>query len=427
MTTPPDSPSPSSIVLDSTKIFNRLYFENYRGQGQFYWDHPSNEIVFRKVMDRRPESVLELGCGRGYVLKRLEDAGVKTIGFDISKHCHMTRASDKVYLKDLMGKWNISAGNGGLGTLGGVDSRHDLCLSIGVLEHIPEALIPAVLAEASRTSRRQLHAITFEGTEPWPDKTRVTLKPAEWWFELFRKTGTKAEVVPFHEFLSGSLPPEYVKGDGKVKLNVGCFMTMFHNGWVNMDVHDLRGFAQGFGYDYRIHDATLGLPFGTGTVDLIYSSHMLEHLSYAEGVSFLRECRRVIRPDGAMRIIVPDAYRLMGSYAQSNPIDSCQDTPGKQFPFLSDYDEINEGCANAPTGAGKLWSLLHEGHKACYDAETLCGALREGGWEGKPTSFRKFAFGDYPYGHSGLSQILRETLDMLPCLSLFCDAVPRVG
>lgn len=53
-------------------------------------------------------------------------------------------------------------------------------------------------------------------------------------------------------------------------------------------------------------DVTKGLPFASGTVDEIYASHFMEHLGDQEVLPFLRECHRVLKPGGAMEILVPD-------------------------------------------------------------------------------------------------------------------------
>ena len=399
------------LVLDKappkvTPKFDRSYFDNHRGSGQFYWDYPANEIMFRKVLEKRPKSVLELGCGRGYLLKRFQDSGIGFAqGLETSKHCLLTRACNGILNVDITSHWSHLQDQ--------VEYPVDLCLSVGVLEHLPESKLPQVLREMKQICKRGLHAITFSGREPWPDPFRITLRPREWWVNLFRKVipSWPVEIVDYQEFMSGSLPHDYLEGDGKVKLNVGSYMTMFHHGWQNLDVHDLSGFAQAFGYRYQVNDARLGLPYQTGVVDLIYSSHMLEHLSYGEGISFLRECRRVIRPEGVMRLIVPDARFLSSLYNNS---------PQEEGTGLEQFDEINEGCENAPTAAGKLYALLHENHKAVYDTKTLIHALNESGWEGHNVGFRHTTSSNMG------KQILRETVDMLPCLSLYVDAVPSV-
>ena len=120
-----------------------------------------------------------------------------------------------------------------------------------------------------------------------------------------------------------------------------------------------------------------------------------------------------------MRIIVPDAEKLMEGYADPN---------GGLLEMLG---EVNEGCANSPTPAGKLWALLHEGHQSCYDAETLIGLLVQTGWDPAASSFRSSSWIENPAEkrdrqEQGFAQILREAIDMLPCLSLYVDAVPII-
>src|SRR5438105_3752495 len=53
-------------------------------------------------------------------------------------------------------------------------------------------------------------------------------------------------------------------------------------------------------------DATRRLPFRDGSVDAAYSSQMLEHLSAEDADRVIRECRRVLKPAGVLRLALPD-------------------------------------------------------------------------------------------------------------------------
>jgi predicted SAM-dependent methyltransferase len=55
------------------------------------------------------------------------------------------------------------------------------------------------------------------------------------------------------------------------------------------------------------HDLRHGIPLVDASVDVVYSSHFLEHLSRSQGLALLDECRRVLRPGGLLRVTVPDA------------------------------------------------------------------------------------------------------------------------
>lgn len=54
------------------------------------------------------------------------------------------------------------------------------------------------------------------------------------------------------------------------------------------------------------HDLRCGIPFPDASVDVVYHSHVLEHMDREDASSFLRDCARVLRPGGIIRIVVPD-------------------------------------------------------------------------------------------------------------------------
>lgn len=58
------------------------------------------------------------------------------------------------------------------------------------------------------------------------------------------------------------------------------------------------------------HDVSKGLDFPDHSVAAIYSSHMLEHLYLNDAKALLRECRRVLRGDGVLRLALPDTKVL---------------------------------------------------------------------------------------------------------------------
>lgn len=61
-------------------------------------------------------------------------------------------------------------------------------------------------------------------------------------------------------------------------------------------------------------NASTRLPHETGSVDVVYSAHMLEHLFREDAEAFLRECHRVLRPGGVLRLAVPDLARDVEEY-----------------------------------------------------------------------------------------------------------------
>lgn len=406
-------------LVPREQLFGKDYFNGGKKFGGYaregYWDYPVHHVTFDHVMARRPESVLEIGCARGYIVKRLQDAGIQAGGLEISKHCYLTRVAHEINLLDLCKTpWPI------------VDHeslKFDLCFSIATLEHVPEEFLPAVIGEMKRTCKRGLHGVDFGGKDDGFDKTHCTLRPRDWWIAKFTEhaPGWPVEVVDKEDLERGEIRADILRGDGKVKLNVGSsYGGMCHHGWLNVDLPpEWQGFAQQHRYNYLARDVRNGLPFNTSGVDLIVASHFLEHLTFDEGLRFLRECRRVLKPEGAMRIAVPDT-RLLTCLYNGDPIGM------STLNGLEDFDEISDTAAAQKSAAGKLHALLQGGdHKAFYDSENLQEILKQAGFTPCVTKFRSSGTDFTDPGQSrNMAQILKETNDMFPCLSLYVDAAP---
>lgn len=61
--------------------------------------------------------------------------------------------------------------------------------------------------------------------------------------------------------------------------------------------------------DY-VFDAAKKLPFGDNTFDLIYASHMLEHIPWYKMEEVLKEWIRILKPGGNLEIWVPDGLKI---------------------------------------------------------------------------------------------------------------------
>lgn len=89
-------------------------------------------------------------------------------------------------------------------------------------------------------------------------------------------------------------------------LNLGCG-DRFHPSWTNLDVEPADA-------SVRAHDVTTGLPFPDAGFDVVYHSHLLEHMARDRAPALLAECRRVLRPGGTIRVVVPDLEAIIELY-----------------------------------------------------------------------------------------------------------------
>jgi predicted SAM-dependent methyltransferase len=86
-------------------------------------------------------------------------------------------------------------------------------------------------------------------------------------------------------------------------------------GFLNVDNRRLDGVD-------RVVDVTLGLPFRD--VRFIFAEHFIEHLDYAHAMYFLRECRRVLRDDGVLRLSTPNLDWVWAThYRQTDELTDC--------------------------------------------------------------------------------------------------------
>ncbi|WP_026072282.1 class I SAM-dependent methyltransferase [Nodosilinea nodulosa] len=89
-------------------------------------------------------------------------------------------------------------------------------------------------------------------------------------------------------------------------LNLGCG-TRFRPDWVNLDsIAHSSGIIK--------HDLQKGIPFDDDSFDVVYHSHVLEHFPRAAGYQFMQECYRVLRPQGTVRVVVPDLEQITRAY-----------------------------------------------------------------------------------------------------------------
>jgi len=72
-------------------------------------------------------------------------------------------------------------------------------------------------------------------------------------------------------------------------------------------------------------DASKRFPFEDKSIEVIYTSHMLEHLSQSNVENVLKEARRVLQPGGIIRIAVPDLRIIMEDYFQSGDANLCME------------------------------------------------------------------------------------------------------
>jgi len=127
--------------------------------------------------------------------------------------------------------------------------------------------------------------------------------------------------------------------DSRALLNLGCGPRANPN-WINIDFSwyarlrrypglvvllrslglfspERYAYFLGFPDNVIVWDLRKGIPFNDDSFNAVYSSHLLEHLDRAVVGPFLIECRRVLKPGGVLRIVVPDLEIIIITYVDA--------------------------------------------------------------------------------------------------------------
>ena len=92
-------------------------------------------------------------------------------------------------------------------------------------------------------------------------------------------------------------------------LNLGCGQRFFTD-WTNVD------FISNDPSVIR-HDLNKGIPFDDNSFNVVYSSHVLEHFTKLDAIHFIKECYRVLKYKGLIRIVVPDLEQIVREYLKA--------------------------------------------------------------------------------------------------------------
>lgn len=176
---------------------------------------------------------------------------------------------------------------------------------------------------------------------------------------------------------------------GVRRLNWGCG-TSPEAGWVNSDIKE----------DPAVEvaaDILEGLPLEAGSFDYVVSIHALPELKYADQVPALMELRRVLAPEGVLRLALPDLDRAIRAYREDD----------------RDYFLIPDEDARA-TGSKMIVQLLWYGYsKTLFTYDFIAELLERAG-------FRDVQRCEYRQTTSRFAEIV--SLDNRPEESLFVEA-----
>lgn len=177
---------------------------------------------------------------------------------------------------------------------------------------------------------------------------------------------------PVTRIATRPLISHYLRTNATAKLHLGGGGLF---GWLNTDL---------FPSHWRTArlDATRPFPLPSARFSLVFSEHMIEHVSLAEARRMLAESHRVLRPGGRIRLATPDLARVVGLYAAA-------DAPRRDY--LRWALAHNRLPTYVPADAVVINSLFHDhGHQFLFDEASLTTLLLGTGF----TNVRRYAPGE---------------------------------
>jgi SAM-dependent methyltransferase len=137
-----------------------------------------------------------------------------------------------------------------------------------------------------------------------------------------------------------------------------------------------------------------GIPFDRDSFDVVYHSHFLEHLERKSALDFLAECRRVLRPGGILRIVVPDLELLTRLYRASVERlneETVEAELGHEEAIAGIFDQFvrmeSAGTSGQKRWVAKIERVVRGGaakagelHRWMYDQHSLSRILRRLGF-----------------------------------------------
>ena len=137
------------------------------------------------------------------------------------------------------------------------------------------------------------------------------------------------------------------------------------------------------------------IPFEDESVECIYASHIFEHIDIFHSPIVFRECFRILKKNGFMRIVLPDVRKSIEQYLNGNAEYKLFK---RRIEFLKKrfgYEKITLFEALkcdfiSPTGQPDLLGCNSLAHQNAWDYESLVCDLCRAGFE--ESKIKKMAF-----------------------------------
>jgi len=140
---------------------------------------------------------------------------------------------------------------------------------------------------------------------------------------------------------------------------------MDYPGWLNTDIEPRPG---------EVYlDATKNFPVADGSFHYIFGEHVIEHLTYDDALSLLRECYRTLAPGGKIRLATPNLMKYIQLFQEPNTDEAQSYIPKKLA--IHGWPP-----SSRPETMILNMEMRSFGHQFLYDPRTLSNRLAQAGF-----------------------------------------------
>lgn len=157
----------------------------------------------------------------------------------------------------------------------------------------------------------------------------------------------------------------YLKNHAVRKLQIGAGPSNLP-GWLNTDIEPSDGQAY--------LDATSALPLPDGSMHYVFAEQLIEHLTYEQGLAMLKECQRVLKSGGRIRIATPNLNSFIALFSPLQTVQAKAYVP-RELKFHA-----------WPTTADNECYILNQqmrqwGHQFVYSPKMLAAHFQTAGFQ----------------------------------------------
>lgn len=195
--------------------------------------------------------------------------------------------------------------------------------------------------------------------------------------DVYADTSTQLRDAYQREVATPGIIRDYLRSAQVKKLQIGAGTSNLE-GWLNSDIEPTSGQAY--------VDASKRTVFADGTFQYIFGEHVIEHLNYEDGLSFLEEAHRILAPGGRIRMVTPNLKQFVAMFDGSDP---------ERRKAVADYVPRKLAIHKWPNTPDNLCFILNYelrswGHEFVYTPEMLRAHFQAAGFK----DIRQYAAGE---------------------------------